>query len=79
MRDAGGDSGAVDQHKAGLIEMVQQVFPLFVRDLDFPFDRVEVDVVFDRGAFQFELVGQALEEEHAEDEFLELREVGYPG
>ncbi len=131
--------------------MVEQILPLLVGDLGFPFDRVEVDVVLehsgervvfilhggdglvehaadvvleildggnhlavfidprfmpagadrheeglavgglvfeqigqqlrvqvgevlpDGGAFQLELIGQALEEEHAEDEFLELR------
>ena len=35
----------VDQHELGLVEVVQQVLPLLVRDLGLPFDGVEIDVV----------------------------------
>ena len=40
----------VDQHEPGLVEMVQQVLPLLVRDLGLAFDGVEIDVVFEHPA-----------------------------
>jgi len=36
----------VDQHKLGLVEMVQQIFPLLVRNLGLTFDGIKIDIVF---------------------------------
>ena len=37
----------IDQHKVRLAEVVEQLFPLFIGDLVFAFDGIEVDVAFE--------------------------------
>ena len=66
----------VDQDEAGLVEVVQQVLPLLVRNLGLSLDGVEVDVAFEHSAQEVVLVfhrGNGLVE-HVADIVLEVLE-----
>ncbi len=66
----------VDQYELGLVEVIEQVFPLLIRYLGLAFDSVEVDVVFQNPGQGVVLVfdgGNCLVE-HVADVVLEVLE-----
>ncbi len=69
----------VNQHKLGLVEMVEQVLPLLVENLGLTFGGIEIDVIFQHPGQGIVFVfdgGQSLVE-HVADVMLEVFERGH--